>query len=66
MNREMDGSYELYDDEAVQLGADGEILVGGHCVMKEYDKDEQTTKEVLKDGMFHTGDYGRMNAMADW
>ena len=23
--------------------------------------DEQTTKEVLKDGMFHTGDYGRMN-----
>ena len=29
--------------------------------MKEYDKDEQTTKEVLKDGMFHTGDYGRMN-----
>ena len=61
VNREMDGSYELYDDEAVQLGADGEILVGGHCVMKEYDKDEQTTKEVLKDGMFHTGDYGRMN-----
>ena len=66
VNREMDGSYELYDDEAVQLGADGEILVGGHCVMKEYDKDEQTTKEVLKDGMFHTGDYGRMNCMADW
>ena len=60
VNREMDGSYELYDDEAVQLGADGEILVGGHCVMKEYDKDEQTTKEVLKDGMFHTGDYGRL------
>ena len=25
VNREMDGSYELYDDEAVQLGADGEI-----------------------------------------
>ena len=22
VNREMDGSYELYDDEAVQLGAD--------------------------------------------
>ena len=34
--------------------------------MKEYDKDEQTTKEVLKDGMFHTGDYGRMNCHADW
>lgn len=57
----MDDSYELYDDEAVQFAHDGEILVGGHCVMKEYDKDENSTKEVLKDGIFHTGDYGRLN-----
>lgn len=57
----MDDSYELYDDEAVQLAQDGEILVGGHCVMKEYDKDESATKKVLKDGIFHTGDYGRIN-----
>ena len=32
---------------------------GGIAVNREMD--EQTTKEVLKDGMFHTGDYGRMN-----
>lgn len=61
VNQEMDGSYELYDENAVQLAEDGEILVSGYCVMKGYDNDAATNAAVLKDGVFHTGDYGRLN-----
>lgn len=47
--------------EDVTPEGDGEICVKGKTVMMGYYKNEKQTKEVLKDGWFKTGDYGRMN-----
>lgn len=61
VNRDMDGSYEIYAGTNVELAHDGEILVSGPCVMEGYDKDDKTSSDILKDGVLHTGDYGRFN-----
>lgn len=47
---------------SISIADDGEILVQGNNVMMGYYKDVEKTNEVIKNGFFHTGDKGEIDA----
>ncbi|MGW1678990.1 AMP-dependent synthetase/ligase [Saccharopolyspora sp. NPDC002376] len=45
----------------VRIAEDGEVLVKGDVVFREYWNNPQATKESLEEGWFHTGDLGSLD-----
>lgn len=50
------------NDEPVETGQPGEVVIRGHNVMKRYYKQPEATAEALRNGWFHTGDIGVFDA----
>jgi long-chain acyl-CoA synthetase len=49
------------DGKELPIGEKGEIVVKGENVMAGYWKNEEATKETIKDGWLHTGDLGYLD-----
>ena len=50
----------------MKLGENHEILVRGPNIFPGYWKRPEETAKVLRDGWFHTGDQGEVNAAGNW
>jgi long-chain acyl-CoA synthetase len=50
----------------MKIGGNDEIIVRGPNVFPGYWNRPQQTAEVLRDGWFHTGDQGEMDASGNW
>lgn len=48
-------------DRELPVGEAGEVVIRGWVVMVGYYKDPEGTKEVMRNGWFHTGDLGRFD-----
>ncbi|TDD91550.1 long-chain fatty acid--CoA ligase [Saccharopolyspora karakumensis] len=46
---------------SIRIAEDGEILIKGDVVFKEYWNNPTATKESIEDGWFHTGDLGSLD-----
>ena len=49
------------NDEEVERGERGELVLRGHHIMKGYHKKPEATAEAMKNGWFHTGDLATMD-----
>ena len=49
-------------DEPVAAGEPGEVVIRGHNVMKGYYKQPEATADAMRNGWFHTGDIGTLDA----
>jgi long-chain acyl-CoA synthetase len=45
----------------IRISEDGELLIGGDCVVAGYYKDPDKTAEIFRDGWLHTGDKGQID-----
>lgn len=45
----------------VKIAEDGEVLLKGPMILREYWKDPASTAEAISDGWFHTGDIGELD-----
>ena len=50
----------------MEVGPDQEVLVRGPNLFRAYWKRPQETAKVLRDGWFHTGDQGEVDAAGNW
>jgi long-chain acyl-CoA synthetase len=50
------------DDKPVPTGERGEVCIRGHNIMKGYYRRPQETSEVMRNGWFHSGDIGTLDA----
>jgi len=49
------------EDHELPAGETGELVIRGDNVMRGYYKDDEATREVMRNGWLHTGDLGRID-----